>query len=330
MVAEASARVESAAEEIEGSRVVEGAATSVLDARSAGDARVPLDSLASRARGQRARSFLERVIAGTNAGPLPGIAVLDPGARHAPARESDGAQAKRAIDRLVRSSAARGAPKIGAGPAAIALVALEDGTFRYQSGGFVATIGIDGGVTFIDLDNKAGLGASGLPGRDRDNLLEPYGSSIDAPASVDGTRRSLGDRMDNAVTLGSGTFDPTAALLRAQGQDPYEHEKICFLDDTQGLRADLRKAHERAQMGGLRRSLERAWFDDSPASARRAALFAVWDECREEEVGLLARELIESFVRQHLPSGSVDAFPAAELAALNARRTSTLAFKPYG
>jgi hypothetical protein len=44
----------------------------------------------------------------------------------------------------------------------------------------------------------------------------------------------------------------------------------------------------------------------------------------------LARQLIESFIRQHLPAGSADAYPAVELAALNQRRTSTTRFAPYG
>lgn len=280
-------------------------------------------------RAEKPRSFLERVIAGTSGGPAPRLDMLDPSG--APAAESDGAKVKRSVDRLVRASAARGAPRTEPiGP--VALDALEDGTFRYKTGGFVATIGRDGSVAFVNLDNKTGLGSSGLPGRDPDDLFEPYGASIDAPSSVDGAARNrVGNEptMGNAVTLGSGSFDPTAALLRAQGQDPYEHEKLCFLDDTRDLRADLRKAHERAQMGGLRRALEHAWFDDAPAPERRAAIFAIWDECREEEVGLLARALVVSFVRQHLPRGSADAFGAAELEALNARRASTSAFEPY-
>jgi hypothetical protein len=272
------------------------------------------------------RSFLERVIAGSSGLPPPNVDDMF----RAP-HESDAASAERKIQAFARAAAAHGAPP---GPDAGSIIEqlerLDDGTYRYETGGFVATIQVDGAVLFINKDNAAGLGASGL-GRD---VYAPYGPSINPIARIDGAQpvREYGIPLGTpSTTLGSGSFDPTAALLRAQGQEPYEHEKMCFLDDTRDLRAELRVAHEKAQMAGLRRSLERAWFDDArPAVERRAALFAIWDECREEEVGLLARELVESFVRQHLPKDSPDAFSVDELAALYATRTSRSEFSPYG
>jgi hypothetical protein len=280
----------------------------------------------------RPRSFLERVIAGTSGGPAPSVDLLDPHGARAPPRASDAETARRSVDWLVRASSARGAPPVDAGSLLEELEPTEGGGYRYETGGFIAIIAFDGSLVFISKETQTGLASSALPGRSGDPF-EPYGPSLDAPTAVDGTSRKIGNRplVDSAVTLGSVSFDATAWLLRAQGQDPYEHERLCFLDDTRDLRADLRVAHERTQMAGLRRALERAWFDeDRPAAQRRAALFAIWDECREEEVGLLGRELVESFVRQHLPSGSIDAFPGAELASLNAQRTSTAEFKPYG
>jgi hypothetical protein len=243
--------------------------------------------------------------------------------------ESDTNRAKRFIEGVARVDA----PPVDAGPVSVLseLVRTDDGGYAYETGGFIATIHVDGSVSFQNKDNKGGLGASGLPGRE---LLDPYAPGISPPKGVDGSerRRVMGQPvMDESTTLLSGSFDPTAALLRAQGQDPYFTEKSCFLDDTAALRADLREKHERVQLAGLRRSLERAWFDDAkPAEERRAALFEIWDECREEQVGLLARQLVESFVRQHLPKGSADAYSDAELTALNARRTSTMEFRPYG
>lgn len=134
-----------------------------------------------------------------------------------------------------------------------------------------------------------------------------------------------------AETLTTVRFDPTAALIRAQGQDPYEHEKACFLDDTADLRADLREKHEQTRLAHLRRALERTWFDaPGPGVKRRAALFELWDECREEQVGLQAREMVVSFIRQHLPRGSAEAFTDGELAKLNSRRASAMEFRPYG
>lgn len=271
-------------------------------------------------------SFLERVIAGAS-----GVPALDPVAMLRSPPETDAQAAERKIQAFTRAAATRGAPPgPDAGTSLDLLEKLDDGTYRYETGGFIASIQVDGAVVFINKDNNAGLGTSGL-GRD---LLAPYGPAIDPIARIDGApaQREMGIPMGMpSSTLGSGSFDPTAAMLRAQGQDPYEHEKLCFLDETQELRAGLRVAHEKAQMAGLRRSLERAWFDETHTPAeRRAALFAIWDECREEEVGMLARELVESFVRQHLPKGSPDAFTDDELAALNATRTSTMEFAPYG
>jgi hypothetical protein len=268
------------------------------------------------------QSFLDRVIAGTSGIPPPRMDELF----RAP-RESEAESAERKIQAFARAAAARGAPPgPDAGTTVELLEKLDDGTYRYETGGFIATIKVDGAVVFIDKDNSAGLGSSGISKR---NALDPYGPGIEPLARLDGSTSPFD--AEPSSMLGSGSFDPTAAMLRAQGQEPYEHEKLCFLDDTRDLRAELRIAHERAQMAGLRRSLERAWFDDTRSSAeRRAALFAIWDECREEEVGLLARELVESFVRQHLPKGSPDAFTGDELAALNATRTSTMEFAPYG
>lgn len=280
----------------------------------------------------RPRSLLERVLAGTSGGPAPSLDVLDPSRKAAP--ESDAERARRKIQALASAVSARGAPPADAGSLVEALEPLEGGGFRYTTGGFVATIHVDGSVTFVDKDHRAGAFASGLPGRDPNNVLQPYGPAIEPYARIDGSpvARAMGiPLVDNSTTLGSGSFDPTAALLRAQGQDPYDGEKLCFLEETEPLRADLRNAWERAQLAGLRLHLERVWFDgDRPAVERRAALFSAWDECREEEVGLLARELIESFIRQHLPAGSADAFPTAELAAFNARRASSREFAPYG
>lgn len=244
-----------------------------------------MDEAASpgRAGPRRSKSFLERVIAGTNGGPAPSLDSLDPGRNSGGAKESDAARAKRLVDGIARVEAQ---PRETA-PAAPELVPTKDGGYLYTTGGFFAEIHKDGSVTFKSREIRAsGMGVA---------------------------------------------FDPTAVLVRAQGQDPYEHEKLCFLDDTADLRADLREKHEETQLARLQQALEHAWFEGArDAASRRAALFDLWDECREEQVGLRARELVAAFIRRHLPRGSGDAFTDAELAALNARRTSTMEFRPYG
>lgn len=289
------------------------------------------DDLGPRLRQPKPRSFLERVIAGTSGVPPPNL----DGLLRAPPAETEGQAARRKVQALASAAAARGGPPpADAGTTIDSLEKLDDGSYRYETGGFIATIHVDGRVTFVNKDNNGGLASSALPGRDPNDIMQPYGPPIDPIARIDlsPTPRVGGVPIaEQSTTLGSGSFDPTAAMLRAQGQDPYEHEKLCFLDETVALRSELRVEHEKRQMAGLRRALERAWFDDAHTpEERRAALFAMWDECREEEVGLLARELVESFVRQHLPKGSPEAFGDDELAALNARRTSVMEFRPYG
>ncbi|MCC7108015.1 MAG: hypothetical protein IT382_01895, partial [Deltaproteobacteria bacterium] len=219
----------------------------------------------------RPRSLLERVLAGSSAGPLPSLDVLDPSRRSAP--ETDAARARRKIQALASAASARGAPPTDAGMLVEQLEPLPGGGYRYETGGFVATIDVDGSVSFIDKDTHVGALSSGLPGRDPTNPFEPYGPAIEPWARPDGTpvARVMGAPVaDNSATLGSGSFDPTAALLRAAGTDPYGPEKLCFLEETLPLRADLRAAHERVQLAGLRLHLERLWFDDArPAAERR-------------------------------------------------------------
>ena len=61
---------------------------------------------------------------------------------------------------------------------------------------------------------------------------------------------------------------------------------------------------------------------------RRRALFALWDECNDEESGTRARAVVVDFIRRELPRGTADAFTAAEIVALNRVRTAESAFAP--
>jgi hypothetical protein len=73
------------------------------------------------------------------------------------------------------------------------------------------------------------------------------------------------------------------------------------------------------------------WADTlRPAAERRQRLFALWDDCATDAIGRRARSAVVRFVRTHLPAESPDAFTTAELAAFNARRTSSEPFAPYG
>ena len=66
---------------------------------------------------------------------------------------------------------------------------------------------------------------------------------------------------------------------------------------------------------------------------QRLALFALWDECAEGEgaageAGQRARAMVIGAIRGRL-SGPPDSFSAEEIAALDAKRTSTQHFAPY-
>ncbi len=122
--------------------------------------------------------------------------------------------------------------------------------------------------------------------------------------------------------------------MRANGQDPYSYERNWFLDQTQALRdrlADRAAVLARgAALARLPKRLRAIWSDPSrSAHARRTAIFALWDDCADDEVGARARHIVERFIRTNLPSGSADAYTAEELRALNARRASPVPFTPY-
>ena len=141
----------------------------------------------------------------------------------------------------------------------------------------------------------------------------------------------------------------------AKGEELYRKEKKRLLEQTFELRLSMAVAWAEQQIDHrLRRQyreLIEVWSEDSrPAAARRRTLFERWDDCDEavavkvegfgdegesriDEVrrsaATRARESIESFVRKHLPAGSPDAYPSAELAELNRGRHSKDEFDPY-
>jgi hypothetical protein len=137
-----------------------------------------------------------------------------------------------------------------------------------------------------------------------------------------------------------GTFDATDILMRWVGEDPYQYQKMMFLERTFEERARMRERYARKNMKRAIRELpdylSRIWsYDPWPPDLRRRVLFALWDECAEEGNSLMvaggaqARAVIEDFVRENLGPGSPDAFRAEEIARLNELRTSSAAFAPY-
>jgi hypothetical protein len=190
------------------------------------------------------------------------------------------------------------------------LIPTTGGGFVYapQGGGFTAVILSDGAVVF-DEDLASTSLNSGPEAYERLGL----------PAK-DYTR---------------GVFSFTDAVHRLSGSDPYRAAKMCFLDDTQEIRDGLRERHRErmlaASIAALRRRLDTIWNDASmTASERRRVLFETWDECNEGDSGRIARDVVETYIRAHLPRASALAFTDEELAQLNGTRMTSEPFAPYG
>ena len=152
----------------------------------------------------------------------------------------------------------------------------------------------------------------------------------DSPAAGDG---------GGAVPLFAGKLDITSFLMRKTGVgDAYSSRKLKLLDDTRAERIQIGAAHRAEQLARsaelVRRNLDALARAALSPAARRAALFALWDECTEGEddagrAGDRARAMVIGWIRQHLPEGTPDAFAPDEIARLDAQRTSSQHFTPY-
>lgn len=170
----------------------------------------------------------------------------------------------------------------------------KDGTHRTDKTTFVAEVAKDGTVKLTD---KANLRRNGL----------------------------------------GATFDTTDWLMRRQGMDPYASAKREYLDRTRDQRVEIGKAYRKEQLAQsaklMATNLDRLWASVPDVSARKQAVFELWEECAETgdaaivEGGAKARTLLERFVQVKLRGA--DGFTAEELARLNAHRRSRAAFDPY-
>ena len=145
------------------------------------------------------------------------------------------------------------------------------------------------------------------------------------------------------VPLIGGGFDVTdwiarKALGKAKG-DPYAARKRAALDATIDERAEMRRVHRNEQLEHAddfaRDSLERLWSSDLPLDEKKEDMFELWDDCAESgdapvvAAAVRARRVIVAFIALKLPPGSAGAFSEAELAALNAHKSSAARFDPY-
>ena len=141
------------------------------------------------------------------------------------------------------------------------------------------------------------------------------------------------------IPLVGGSFDLTAWAMRKAGAgDPYQARKRALLDSTRAERAERGGSYRAEQLAKsaeiMRGNLEQLWRSTSDAAERRVTLFQLWDECVEgegpqAEAGQRARSQVLGWIRAKLPADGAGAFTPAEIAALDAKRSSKQHFCPY-
>ncbi len=142
---------------------------------------------------------------------------------------------------------------------------------------------------------------------------------------------------DGSLPVFGGSLDITSWLHRTFIGDPYASRKRKLLDETLAERAQIRERYTREQLDdsaiSMHHNVERVFREIRAPARRRAALFALWDECAEGhgaegEAGARARAIVIGAIRGQL-SAPPDSFSDEEIAALDAGRTSTQHFAPY-
>jgi hypothetical protein len=144
---------------------------------------------------------------------------------------------------------------------------------------------------------------------------------------------------DHGVTRTTNLGGFTVAGFGPGGLGQYDAGALAEQDRTRdtrrGVAAVRDAANLRAAVTRTPRDLDRLWRSAAPAAEKRALLFEMWDECAESgpadvvDSARAVRAAIVAFIRRRLPPGSPDAFTAAELRALDRRRTSAEHFDPY-
>jgi len=232
------------------------------------------------------------------------------------------------------------------------------GTYRSEQPGFTVTVGRNGDVTFHDrpsvefhlplldvvpkLPRTIGKKLEGWANDPWKDVREAKRDPADPdPIAMPGPERPEDEDIDEVIVpLVGATGDITDFVMRQGGLDPYADAKRAWLEKTRAERLELKAADRTRELAAaartVRKHLARAWARaELDAAARRAAIFELWDDAaedgtaEEQAAGEAVRKEVIGFVRAHLPAGGADAFTAAELTALNARRLSKQRFEPY-
>ena len=168
-------------------------------------------------------------------------------------------------------------------------------------------------------------------------LLDWLGEGVDPGALQPGDGSPTATVPPIGVTIAK--FDITDFAMRLHGDDPYAAEKLRALDATRDQRVGIGAKHEHDQLARaswlVQSNLDHLWDAIRDPTARKRALFELWDECAETgsqdlvEAGASARARVVKLIRTKLPAGSLDAFTAAELDAFNREKQSRAQFAPY-
>jgi hypothetical protein len=175
--------------------------------------------------------------------------------------------------------------------------------------------------------DPAELAANGLATCGLDN------SGCEAPSSSPGLPPTT------VVPLFTGKADLSDYLMRKlHVGDPYGARKRALLERTFDERVELGAAYRAEQLARsaelMRRNLVQLWASVHDPVARRADLFALWDECAEGDgelgqAGQRARAMVIGWIRSRLPEDSGDGYTPAEIAALERKSSSAQRFAPY-
>ncbi|MBZ0237694.1 MAG: hypothetical protein K8M05_35590 [Deltaproteobacteria bacterium] len=238
------------------------------------------------------------------------------------------------------------------------------GTYRTQRPGFQGQVGRDGKVSFKDkpafsvklkLPNPikvARRAAKGLEDWQRDPWAQVKDAERDWTSGLEvkdytkhlDKKEGEDDKADHGevatVPVLGGSTELTDWVMRKLGEDPYQSDKLLWMDETREERAQIGRVHRERELKRsdeiMRRHLDRLWARaDLGLKEKKVALFELWDDGAEDgdaklvEAANRARTLVIGFVRARLPRGSAGAYTAAELDALNRRRTSRARFAPY-
>jgi hypothetical protein len=188
----------------------------------------------------------------------------------------------------------------------------------------------------------AGNGGDSDAERDYPLTTRPNGTlSYDSPqflatVAPDGTVAFHDHRLRYSPRNAMLSFDLTDEFARELAHGTlYPHEKANFLAATFRRRTAMAAKTYSAQMRTARedipRRLDSLWADTRyRRRERRRVIFLLWDEADTATAeGRSADTIIETWIREHLPLGSSDAYGKAELDAISRESAGHPPFRPY-